>query len=94
MARISDKLDATRHYSWHCQQRFRTPESVPAIESDSNFKMFERARANFLPDAPKFTASFTGKLEYIKHGKGFGYYGRHRARLIVYRVFRHRSAEN
>jgi hypothetical protein len=58
----------------------------PEAESDSNFKAFERARSDYRPEAPGFTASFTGKLEYAKHGKGFGYCGRNKARLILYKV--------
>ncbi|MGH9648776.1 MAG: hypothetical protein ACRD4E_18395 [Bryobacteraceae bacterium] len=27
-----------------------------------------------------------GELEYAKHGKGFGYYGRNKTRLVVYKV--------
>jgi hypothetical protein len=58
----------------------------PEVEQDSSFKAFERARSDYRPDAPKFTASFTGELEYAKHGKGFGYYGRNKTRLVVYKV--------
>ena len=61
-------------------------KSGPKVERDSNFEAFERARSDYRPDAPKFTASFTGELEYAKHGKGFGYYGRNKTRLVVYRV--------
>ena len=56
------------------------------VERDSNFKAFEQARFDYRPEAPRFTAAFTGKLEYVKHGKGFGYYGRNKARLVVYKV--------
>jgi len=58
----------------------------PEVERDSNFKAFERARSDYRPEAPKFTASFTGELQYAKHGKAFGYYGRNKTRLVVYKV--------
>jgi len=56
------------------------------VEQDSSFKAFESARSDYRPEAPRFTASFTGELEYAKHGKGFGYYGRNKARLVVHKV--------
>jgi hypothetical protein len=58
----------------------------PEIEENSDFKAFERARSDYRPEAPRFTASFTGKLEYAKQGKGFGYYGRNKTRLVVSKV--------
>jgi hypothetical protein len=58
----------------------------PEVERDSSFKAFELARSDYRPDAPRFTASFTGELEYAKHGKGFGYYGRNKTRLVVRKV--------
>jgi len=58
----------------------------PEVETNSDFKEFERARFDYRLEAPKFIASFTGKLEYARHGKGFGYYHRHKARLIVFKV--------
>jgi hypothetical protein len=58
----------------------------PEVEKDSSFKAFELARSDYRPDAPRFTASFTGELEYAKHGKGFGYYGRNKTRLVVRKV--------
>lgn len=58
----------------------------PEVEQDSSFKAFERARSDYRLDAPKFSASFTSELEYAKHGKGFGYYGRNKTRLVVYKV--------
>jgi hypothetical protein len=56
------------------------------VEKDANFKAFERARADFRSDAPNFTATFSGRLEYTKHGKGFGYYGKNKARLVLFKV--------
>lgn len=56
------------------------------VEKDANFKAFESARADFRSDAPSFTATFSGRLEYAKHGKGFGYYGKNKARLILFKV--------
>jgi hypothetical protein len=34
------------------------------VEKDANFKAFEKARADFRSDAPNFTATFSGRLEY------------------------------
>jgi hypothetical protein len=56
------------------------------VEKDANFKAFERARADFRSDAPNFTATFSGRLEYAKHGNGFGYYGKNNARLVLFKV--------
>jgi hypothetical protein len=56
------------------------------VEKDANFKAFERARADFRSDAPSFTATFSGRLEYVKHGKGFGYCGKNKARLVLFKV--------
>src|SRR5438477_528095 len=58
----------------------------PEVERDSSFKAFERARSDFQPDAPKFTASFTSKLEYAKHNKKFGYYDGNKTKLIIHKV--------
>ena len=56
------------------------------VEKDANFKAFERVRADFGSDAPSFTATFSGRLEYSKHGRGFGYYGKNKARLVLFKV--------
>jgi len=56
------------------------------VEKDANFKAFERARADIRSDARNFIATFSGRLEYAKHGKGFGYYGKNKARLVLFKV--------
>ena len=50
-------------------------KAEPEVEKDSNFNAFERARSDYRPEAAKFTAAFTGRLELAKHGKAFGYFG-------------------
>ncbi len=68
------------------------PEEIPnykggvAVVKDAQFERFLDARYNHLPDAPVFSAEFTGQLEYAKRGKGFGYDKNHRTRLILQSV--------
>jgi hypothetical protein len=68
------------------------PEEIPdykgdiMVVKDNQFERFLAARSNHLPDAPVFAAEFTGRLEYKKRGRGFGYYKRNRTRLILQSV--------
>ena len=56
------------------------------VVKDAQFEQFLDARYNHLPDAPVFSAEFTGQLEYAKRGKGFGYNKNARTRLILQSV--------
>lgn len=68
------------------------PAEIPGYKGratlvkDTNFDSFEEARFNYLPDAPPFSATFTGQLEYKGRGKGFGYNKNHRVRFVLERV--------
>ena len=53
------------------------------LVKDSEFEVFKKARFNYQPGTPQYSAVFTGMIEYKKDGKGFGYYKNHRVRLIV-----------
>ena len=57
-------------------------ETVKVIK-DSEYEIFEKARFNYLPGVPKYSAVFMGMIEYKRSGKGFGYYGNHRVRLVL-----------
>jgi hypothetical protein len=69
------------------------PEEIPnykggiTVVKDTQFQHFLDARYNHLPDAPVFSAEFTGQLEYTKRGKGFGYNKNERTRLILQSVW-------
>ena len=63
------------------EQKGTTP-----LERNAGLTAFQRARVDFRTNAPRFTASFTGILEYAKYGKGFGYYGKNKTRLVVFSV--------
>jgi hypothetical protein len=68
------------------------PEEIPhykgtvVLVKDSEYEFFKQARYNFQSKAPRYSAVFTGILEYRKHGKGFGYYKNHRVRLVLQSV--------
>jgi len=68
------------------------PEEIPNYKGsvkvlrDAEFESFEKARYNYLPEAPKYSAVFVGQLEYAKRGKGFGYNKNHRVRLVLQAV--------
>ena len=68
------------------------PEEIPnykgdvKVIKDGEFEAFKKARFNYQPDAPKYSAVFTGVLEQAKRGKGFGYNKNHRVRLILQSV--------
>ncbi len=53
---------------------------------DAEFESFEKARFNYQPEAPKYSAVFVGQLEFAKRGKGFGYDKNHRVRLVLQAV--------
>jgi hypothetical protein len=57
-----------------------------SVVQDAQFERFLDARANHRPDATVFFAEFTGKLEYARRGKGFGYYKNQRTRLVLQAV--------
>lgn len=61
-------------------------KTASKLKIDSNFDAFLQARSDHRTESSKLTGSFAGKLEYAKRGKGFGYYGRNNARLIVFKV--------
>jgi hypothetical protein len=54
---------------------------------DAEFEAFLKARLDHRPDAPVFEATFSGQLEYSARAK-FGYYKRHRTRLVLQAVQR------
>ncbi len=68
------------------------PEEIPKYKGnvkvlkDAEFESFEKARFNYQPEAPTYSALFIGELEYAKSGKGFGYNKNHRVRLVLQTV--------
>jgi len=68
------------------------PEEIPNYKGsikvlrDAEFESFEKARFNYLPEAPTYSAIFVGQLEYAKRGKGFGYDKNQRVRLVLQAV--------
>jgi hypothetical protein len=68
------------------------PDEIPnykgaiKVVRDAGFEAFEKARFNYQPDAPRYSATFVGELEYAKRGKGFGYNKNHRVRLVLQSV--------
>jgi hypothetical protein len=68
------------------------PEEIPNYKGsvkvlrDAEFVSFEKARYNYLPEAPIYSAVFVGQLEYAKRGKGVGYNKNHRVRLVLQAV--------
>lgn len=68
------------------------PEEIPKyngsvkVLKDAEFESFEKARFNYQPEAPRYSAVFIGQLEYARRGKGFGYNKNHRVRLILQAV--------
>jgi len=68
------------------------PDEIPnykgavKVVRDAGFEAFEKARFNYLPDAPRYSATFVGEIEYAKRGKGFGYNKNHRVRLVLQAV--------
>ena len=68
------------------------PEEIPKYKGsvqvlkDAEFESFEKARFNYQPEAPRYSAVFIGQLEYARRGKGFGYSKNHRVRLVLQAV--------
>ena len=68
------------------------PDEIPNYKravkpvKDAAFESFEKARFNYQLDAPRYSATFVGEIEYAKRGKGFGYNKSHRVRLVLQAV--------